>query len=99
MNDGEKFLLYKQADHIAARENPYVRDLVAWLSAEGLRGEQAAVNLLRAGREKEAYYAAAKAEALDEIWKVMHRADPHESAPEREDFIDDRDPMANRRKK
>lgn len=99
MTDSDKFLLYRQADHVSARENPYVRDLIAFMYAEGLRAEQAAVNLLRAGEEKKAYYAAAKAEAMEDILRTMTREDPQEEKPEDDDFIDSHDPKATRRKR
>lgn len=98
MTEAPRFLLYKAAEHEQARtSSPYVRDLLAFLEHEGLRGEQAAVVLVRQREFDKAAVAAAKAEALQELLDIMHRPDLKEAEPEPE-FEDPNLPPGARRK-
>lgn len=81
------FLDYQHADHASALGIKYVADLVEWLRWEVSRGNDASVALIRQRRNEEAYYAAAKAEALSEILLVLSSVEQPETSQE-DDFRD-----------
>lgn|GEM_PF-4683098 len=83
-----EFLRLKQADHDEARNLPYVRALVDYLSYEINCGNNAALLYVGERNHDRAYYARAKAEALEELFFRMHLKDPPEPEAEPE-FVDE----------